>query len=227
MSEPVRVALIGATGLVGRAVIEQAVSRLDIALSALARRRPEWLAAAPVKAYVTDILQWADAMDEIRPQVLICAIGTTWRKAGADEGRFRQVDHGMVLALASAAQLRGARRMIVVSAVGASLKSRSFYLRIKGEVERDLAAMNFARLDILRPGLLRGERQGDKRLLERIAIAVSPITDLPLQGSLRRYRSIAAETVARAALNLTQASGEGLWVVHHDEIVAAAKGRIA
>lgn len=226
MSEPVRVALIGATGLVGRAIVEEAARHSGIALSAIARRRPDWLAAAPVKAYVTDILQWSDAMDEIRPEVLICAIGTTWRKAGEDEHRFRQVDHGLVLALAEAAKLRGATRMVSISAAGASLESSSFYLRVKGEVERDLAGVGFAGLDILRPGLLRGERRGDRRLLERIGIAVSPLTDLTLHGGLRRYRSIAAETVARAALNLAQAGGERVRVLHHDEIRAAAEGEV-
>ena len=40
----------------------------------------------------------------------------------------------------------------------ASAKAGNFYLRTKGETEDGLRALGFERLDILRPGLLTGER---------------------------------------------------------------------
>lgn len=216
MSDPARVALVGASGLVGREIVAEALRRNHVNLNVIVRHRPEWLAAAPVPVFVENPSRWNRVLQDIRPDVLICALGTTWRKAGRDEQAFRAVDHQLVVATAQAARKHGATRMVVVSAVGAAPASRSFYLRVKGEMERDLATLDFARLDILRPGLLRGTRQGDFRLTERVAAILSPLTDGVLLGSARRYRSISARTVAQAALTLSQASEEGVRVFYND-----------
>lgn len=223
MSDPARIALVGASGLVGREIVAEAVRRDHGNLNVIVRHRPEWLAAAPVPVFVDDPSRWNQALQDIRPDVLICALGTTWRKAGRDEQAFRAVDHRLVVATAQAAQKRGATRMVVVSAVGAAPASRSFYLRVKGEMERDLATLDFARLDILRPGLLHGTRQGDFRLTERVAAILSPLTDGVLLGSARRYRSISARTVAQAVLTLSHSSEEGVRVFHNDAIRQAAE----
>src|SRR3546814_19487416 len=125
----------------------------------------------------------------------------------------------LVLAAAQGARRGGTAHMIVVSSVGASAKSRNFYLRTKGEMEEGLRASGFTRLDILRPGLLTGARDGRSRLGEGIAIAAAPLTDALLHGSLRRSRAIQAASVPRGVLALAvrRASGhqgtqeEGLW----------------
>ncbi|WP_228243140.1 NAD(P)H-binding protein [Porphyrobacter sp. GA68] len=218
MSDLARVVLVGATGLVGRAIVAEAARRNHGNLHILVRRRPEWLAAAPVPVFVEDPSRWDRVMEDIRPDVVICTLGTTWRKAGRDEQAFRAVDHQLVVATAKAAQQHGATGMVVVSAVGAKPASRSFYLRVKGEMERDLATLGFARLDILRPGLLHGTRQADFRLMERVAAILSPVTDRVLLGGARRYRSISARTVAQAALTLSQATEEGVRVFHNYEM---------
>ena len=51
-------------------------------------------------------------------------------------------------------------------------------------------------LDLLRPGLLRGPRGGDRRRGERLAIALSPLTDLLLRGRYDRFAAIDAADVA-------------------------------
>jgi hypothetical protein len=55
------------------------------------------------------------------------------------------------------------RQLIAVSSVGAQPASKNFYLSVKGEVEDTLSRLRFGRLDILRPGLLRGRREGPLR----------------------------------------------------------------
>jgi uncharacterized protein YbjT (DUF2867 family) len=65
-------------------------------------------------------------------------------------------------------------------------------------MEAALEALGFERLDILRPGLLRGERGGERRLGERIGIALSPAVNLVLRGSLDRFAAIDADRVAAA-----------------------------
>jgi uncharacterized protein YbjT (DUF2867 family) len=140
----------------------------------------------------------------------VSALGTTMRAAGS-EAQFRAVDFDTVVAFAGAARRAGARHMVVVSSVGADPESRNFYLRTKGGMERALEALGFDRLDILQPGLLRGERGADRRLGERIGIAVSPIVNLILRGRLGRFAAIDADVVASAAAAALRETRPGLF----------------
>ena len=203
--------LIGATGMVGGAVSANAGA---LSLTVLVRREmddlPEdhALLVAPPEF-------WADIIAVERPAVLISCLGTTIRQAGS-QAAFRAVDHDLVLSAAKGARMAGTRHMILVSAVGASANSRNFYLKTKGETEDGLRALGFERLDILRPGLLMGDRAGPKRLGEGIAMVAAPITDALLHGSLRRYRSIPGETVARAIVALAGMTQPGVRIHEND-----------
>ena len=128
-----------------------------------------------------------------------------------------------MLDTAKVAKTLGIERCVAVSSVGADRHSKSFYLRVKGEVEVELTKVGFKRLDILRPGLLKGARSGDRRAGERLAIVASPLTDLLLQGGLRKYRSVSARRVAEAALALAMRKTQGRYVHDNDGIERAAR----
>jgi len=209
--------IVGATGLIGRAVIERFVSH---PVTVLARREVEGLAAQH-KQRVAPPQCWSDIIVAEKPAVLICCLGTTIRQAGS-QAAFRAVDHDLVLAAACGAKAGGTRRMISVSSVGAAAKSGNFYLRTKGEIEDDLRAIGFDRLDLIRPGLLRGERRGQQRLGEGLATIAAPLTDALLHGRFRRYRSIASDTVAAAIVRLSGQSGSGVHIHDNDDIRALA-----
>jgi len=59
------------------------------------------------------------------------------------QAAFRAVDFDANLAVARAALVAGARRCGLVSAMGADVKSRVFYNRVKGELEEALAQLPF------------------------------------------------------------------------------------
>lgn len=222
MSEPRRVVLVGATGLIGRTVIQKAVAQPGIRLFAIARREIALPAGARMELHIADPGNWGDLIGDIRPSALICALGTTWAKAGKDQAAFRAVDEQLVLDTAHAAKAHGVTNMVAISSAGADPLSRNFYLRVKGEVEGALKQIGFDRLDILRPGLLRGARDGDRRLGERIGIAAAPLTDLLMHGKYRAYRSVRAEDVARAALVLAARKANGRFVHDPDAIRRAS-----
>jgi uncharacterized protein YbjT (DUF2867 family) len=223
MSDVPRIVLVGATGLVGQAVIAEAVGREDLRLSAIARREVPLPAGARMEVFLAETDKWSEVIEALRPLALICALGTTWRKSGKDEAAFRAVDEDLVLAVAIAAKAHGVERFVAVSSAGADATSGNFYLRVKGEVERQLAAIRFARLDILRPGLLRGHRAGERRAAERAAIALSPVADMLLHGRWRTMRSIPAARVAEAALAFALRKAAGRFVHDNDAILRAAR----
>lgn len=206
--------LIGATGLVGAAVVAKASG---LSLVALARRAPEGAGNGSFR--IAPAEKWAEIVSAEAPAVLINCLGTTIKAAGS-EAAFRAVDHDLALAVAAAARAAGTAHMISISSVGASSASRNFYLRTKGNVEDALRALGLGRLDIIRPGLLMGERQGPPRPGEALAMRMSPLTDRLLHGPLRRYRSISADAVARAIIALagSGAGAGGTFIYEHDAV---------
>lgn len=223
MSDATRICLVGATGLIGGEVMQLCVGREDIRLSAVARREAPLPQGARMELFVADPANWGEVLEALKPKAVICALGTTWKKSGEDEAAFRAVDYDLVMATARAALANWVKRFVVVSSVGASIAAKPFYLRVKGEMERDLMKMQFERLDILRPGLLLGSRVGDRRPAERLGITLAPLINPFLQGKYRQYRGIGADVVAQAALALAISPARGRFVHDNDGIIRAAK----
>lgn len=156
-------------------------------------------------------------------EVAICALGTTIRAAGS-QAAFRAVDHDAVLAFARAAKAAGVSHFIVVTAVGADAGSAVFYSRVKGEVERDLTGIGFARLDIIQPGLIIGPR-AERRPVEAFFQAVTPLLNPLLVGDLARYGGIGADTVAGAIAVLADRVVPGRFVHQNRALAALADSR--
>lgn len=220
---PLRVALVGATGLIGRQVIEVASAGDEVRIVGIARREAPLPSGARMEMFVSEPGKWGEVMDAVRPRALICALGTTWKKAGRDEAAFRAVDRDLVLATAEAAKRAGVPNMVLVSAAGADAHAKSFYMRVKGEAEEALSRIGFKRLDILHPGLLRGERVEDLRFAERAALIAAPLIDPLLSGSWQRFRSIDARLVAEAALGLALRRAGGRFTHDNEAMRRAAR----
>ncbi|WP_428627851.1 NAD-dependent epimerase/dehydratase family protein [Sphingopyxis sp.] len=213
-----KVMLVGATGMVGDAVVNNSGSG---SMTILARRGPRDPYPQRHRSIVRPTEDWATIIAEDKPDILINCLGTTIRQAGS-QAAFRAVDHDLVLAVAAATKQAGAAQMISVSSVGASAQSRNFYLKTKGETEGVLRNLGFDRLDLIRPGLLLGDRPGPPRLGEGIATIAAPFTDALLRGSLRRYRSIQGGVVAAAIAALVGQGGSGVHIHENDAIRALA-----
>lgn len=183
---------------------------------------PAWTGITSVARRAHDAPARVDqrALDDVpEADVAFCALGTTIGKAGS-QAAFRAVDHDLVLTFAKAAKARGARAFHVVSALGADERSRVFYNRVKGEMERDVRALGFDGACAYRPSLLLGERV-ERRRGERAAIALAKLLRRALPA---RVRGIPAEVVARAMSDHAKTSPQG-WHVHlSDEIWRMADG---
>lgn len=223
MSDPQRIVLVGATGLVGRAVIEVAGRSELFSLIGLARQEAPIPQGARMEMVIAETGNWPEVIAALQPDVLINALGTTWKSAGKDEAVFRAVDEDLVLASARAALEAGASHLLSVSSVGADPVSKNFYLRVKGQVERQLREIGYKRLDILRPGLLKGARQGETRIGESFGKLASPLVDPLLGGNWRKYRSIQATSVAKGALELATRKAAGKFVHDNDGIWRAER----
>lgn len=212
-----KILLVGATGLIGGLLTRKLVEQGRDSTLHLLLRRPYRENVGKAKVHVQLQENWPATIARIKPDIAISCLGSTMKKAGS-KAEFAAVDRDLVGAVAAAAKAAGARQFIAISSTMADSSASSFYLKTKGEAEDLLRAQHFDRLDIIRPGLLRGERTSDNRLGESLAIAASPVLDLLLQGKFRRYRSILASDIAAAIVELMGESAPGTYVHENDAI---------
>ncbi len=136
----------------------------------------------------------------LRVDDVFIALGTTIKVAGSQQA-FRAVDFDAVLAVARAAKAVGASRLGVVSALGASVRSKVFYNRVKGEMEDALRQLGFATLIIARPSLLAGDRKAlaqPERTGEKVGLLAMSLVKAMIPAN---YRPIKAEQVAQALID--------------------------
>ncbi|APE29158.1 NAD-dependent epimerase/dehydratase family protein [Aurantiacibacter gangjinensis] len=213
-SDETRVLLVGATGLIGRAIIARSPDIPGVVLQGVSRREINFPEGTRMELVLAKSDQWPGIIEQLRPDAVISALGTTKRTAGSDEA-FRKVDHDLVLEVARAAKAAGTRNFVAISSVGADPYSKNTYLRVKGETEKDLKALKLPRLDIMRPGLLRGRRKNDLRPAEKVGQMLSPLADMMLQGDKSRYRSMKDTDLADACLAAATAKAGGQFVHEH------------
>jgi len=194
--------LAGATGLVGRYL--QQVLEED--------------------AFYDDriALQRSDYAELRLPPVthLFCCLGTTIRKAGSKQA-FRAVDFDLVLQFAQAGLDAGARRMMVVSSVGADARTSNFYLRVKGEMEEALNGLGFEALHIFRPSVLMGQR-AEVRGGEQWGIRFARAFEWALVGGAKKYRPMPAGVLASAMAAAGERGAPGRHIHHYQEILDLA-----
>ncbi|MEI7062213.1 NAD-dependent dehydratase [Dickeya chrysanthemi] len=205
--------LVGATGLVGHQVLLNALADKRITQVTAPVRR-ELPAHDKLLAPQVDFEHLPQDADWWRADAVICTLGTTIKAAGS-QAAFYRVDHDYPLAVARLAQEHGTPAYVLNSARGASVTSRFFYNRVKGEVERDLAGVGFSSLTLVRPGLIGGERH-DRRAGEWAAQQLLHVLHPVLPRALRINP---AENIADALLAAALNPVGGVQVIGSEHLV--------
>lgn len=201
------VLIAGATGLVGRHVLQLALADPRIAHVVAPTRR-----ALPAHPKLDNPQVDFDALPEHadwwRVDAVVCALGTTIRDAGS-RAAFRRVDVDYVIAVAECAHRAGARSFALNSSLGAHPGGGNVYLRTKGDAEALLRGLGYPSLTLVRPSMIGGERDHPRRLeafTVRILRAIAPLVP-------KRYRVVEATDIAAALLEAALAAAPGCTVV--------------
>ncbi|MDK2122744.1 NAD(P)H-binding protein [Parachitinimonas caeni] len=199
------VIVAGATGLVGREILAGLLADDTVAtVHSLGRRAP----AMQHPKLQAHSVEFADLPALPKADEVYLALGTTIKVAGSQPA-FRAVDFDANLAVARAAQVAGAKRVGLVSAMGADASSKVFYSRVKGELEDALSQMAFEGLVIARPSLLVGDREAlgqPVRPGETLGYRLGKALGFLIPAD---YKPIEAQAVAKALLQtVPTASGK-------------------
>lgn len=210
--------VFGSTGFIGSHVLRDLIASPDYSQVIAVVRKPLALSHPKLTVLIGD----REALPALAPQLVadevFIALGTT-RKHTPDEAEYYRIDHDYPVEAAAIARQNGARAVFVVTAVGADAGSRIFYVRTKGEVERDITALDFDHTHIFRPSMIMGGRTED-RPAERLWIAAFRILGPLLLGPANRYRGIEAADVARAMLRAARTGSDKVRIYHWPDMMA-------
>ena len=204
-----RALIAGSSGLIGGFLLAELLARPEFGTVCSLVRRPSGQAHSKLVELQADFARLDDLEIPDLDDAFV-ALGTTIRNAGSQEA-FRRVDFDAIVAVARRARAAGARRLVVVSSVGADANSSNFYLKVKGQTEEAVAGLGFPELHVLRPGILYGPRR-EKRPAEKLGYYIAQALAPFLIGPLAQYRPIHAQDVARAMVGCALAGSPGRQV---------------
>ncbi len=188
--------VIGATGLVGKALVRQLLDDARFEKIRIFVRRETGLKHPKLEQLVFDFGRSETWDKQLTGDVLFSALGTTLKQAGSKDKQWK-IDFTFNLNFAQKAKENGIENYVLVSSVGANPKSSIFYTKMKGEIDEAVSKIGFSNLVILRPASLTGQRQ-NRRIAEEISV---PILNVLTRFMMRNYRPISGETVAKAMIN--------------------------
>ena len=211
--------VLGATGVVGDAIVRQALQDPRVSSVTAIARRP--LPVTDVRLRTVLHADFADfrPLEPVlsRTDVVLCALGLSWYQAGG-ESNYRLITHDYVMACARVGAVANAAiRFCFVSGHGAAINGTQAWARIKGETEHDLQAVFGSRLNVFRPGYIHPSfgRQtpywGDT--------VMRPL--MPFRGVLTRWITDSRE-VARAVMHAATGGKVPSPATNRDIIAAAA-----
>jgi uncharacterized protein YbjT (DUF2867 family) len=216
-SDSPSVVLAGASGLIGRALLELLLAPGRSERVVVLARRP----LAPVRSDPRLSVRTGElaalAAEARGVRDVYIALGTTIKVAGS-QAAFRAVDFDLVVDIARAARDAGARRLAVVSALGANARSGIFYNRVKGEAEDALKTLGYDSLVIAQPSLLIGDRSALGQPTRSGELLAARFFGPVMPWIPAGVRPIEATTVARAMVAALEQATPGTRVLSSAEM---------
>ncbi|MFY0651536.1 MAG: NAD-dependent epimerase/dehydratase family protein [Cyclobacteriaceae bacterium] len=197
------VLIVGATGLVGRQVLDVILKNDYYEEILLIGRRSVGVKDNRIKELIIDFEKFEEYKDQISANDYYCCIGSTLKQAGSKDN-FKKIDFSYPLMLAQHAKEDPKfEQFLMVSSYGANANSALFYNEIKGITEDALQQVGLKRLLIFQPSLLLGYRK-DFRPFEEAAKLVSSVLSFFIIGTRMRFWAIKGSEVALAMFILAK-----------------------
>lgn len=204
--------VIGATGAVGQDLVKTLLYDDRYETVTTFTRRPLGFTHPKIQSFIVDFNLPDTWHHLVQGDVLFSALGTSLKQAGSKEAQYR-VDHDYQLSFARAARENGVPHMVLVSSVGADSSSRFFYMKLKGIIEKDVEALHFPGLTILRPPSL--VRKHAKRPAETVSVKLFQLASS--LGLCKAMAPVPTESVARKMADAGAHPSEGVKILSAQE----------
>jgi uncharacterized protein YbjT (DUF2867 family) len=242
IADDIRAFVGGATGYTGREVVRVLT---DLGAVVTAHVRPDspsldrWRDRFTQCGARVDSTPWDEAamtatLRRLRPTLVFALLGTTRARAkrearpGAPRDAYESVDYGLTALILAATRIAAPRsRFIYLSSLGAREDTRNSYLRVRGRLEREIAASGLAYL-IARPSFITGPDRDETRPVERLGAAVvdTAMMFAGVVGAIAardRYGSMTGAQLAEAMVALALEPGRKSGVADGVDFQAALR----
>lgn len=208
--------ILGATGLTGGLLLQNLLEDDRYEKIKLFSRKSVEIDHPKIEEHLVDLLKLKEEKDKFIADEVFCCIGTTKSKTPKKK-HYSSIDRGIPLAAAKLCKANNINTFLVISALGANSKSGVFYNRTKGKMEEEVLEENIPNTYILQPSLIIGERK-EKRSSEKIGKIMLNFLNPFFLGTLRKYKSISAESIADAMVKIANSPKLDLRRIPSDEI---------
>ena len=210
------ITLFGSTGLIGNEILKLLEKDDYFKNINVISRREVKLISKKSKLKLIDFSNYDDYLSAIESSdIVLAAIGTTQSKVNFNKKKYVDIDLGIVSKIAKACKEKKVKHFSFVSSAGADIKNKSFYLKLKGQIEEEVKSYKLNSSTVYRPSLLLGERS-ESRYGEQLAQFIIPLISFLMPSN---YKPIEAIKVAKAMVNESKKYSSGFKIFHYDQIL--------
>lgn len=213
--------VIGATGLIGRSLVFELLKSDAYDLVVVLARRDLVIKHPKFQQHLLDFDFLSDYSSYMQVDDVFCCMGSTQSKT-PNLDVYRKIDFIYPLQVATLAKNQGAKQFLLVSSLGANVKSSIFYSRLKGEIELAISELHYPTYRIFRPSLLLGSRN-ESRPLETLSQYLMRVLNVFFIGPAKKYKAIQGSLVAKAMIKAALFNEQGTFTHQNDKIFEIAE----
>ena len=212
----IKITLFGPTGLIGNEILKLLENDSDFENINVVSRRPVELKSKKSTLNIIDFKDFNSYLDVIDgSDVVLAAIGTTQSKVGFNKKKYREIDFDIISNAVKACKEKNVKHFSFVSSAGADINNKSFYLKLKGEIEKEVESKKLNSSTVYRPSLLLGSRK-ENRFGEKVAQILIPLISFLFPDN---YKPIKASDVAKAMVTESKKIETGFKIYHYRDIL--------
>jgi uncharacterized protein YbjT (DUF2867 family) len=212
----IKITLFGPTGLIGNEILNLLENDIDFENINVVSRRPVELKSKKSNLNIIDFKDFNSYLNVIDgSDVVLAAIGTTQSKVGFNKKKYREIDFDIISNAVKACKEKNVKHFSFVSSAGADMNNKSFYLKLKGEIEKEVESKQLNSSTVYRPSLLLGNRK-ENRFGEKVAQILIPLISFLFPDN---YKPIKAIDVAKAMVTESKKIERGFKIYHYRDIL--------
>ena len=212
----IKITLFGPTGLIGNEILKLLENDSDFENINVVSRRPVELKSKKSNLNIIDFKDFNSYLNVIDgSDVVLAAIGTTQSKVGFNKKKYREIDFEIISNTVKACKEKNIKHFSFVSSAGADINNKSFYLKLKGEIEKEVESQQLNSSTVYRPSLLLGNRK-ENRFGEKVAQILIPLISFLFPDN---YKPIKASDVAKAMVTESKKIEPGFKIYHYRDIL--------
>ncbi len=202
--------IIGASGLVGNSLLRQLLTNPHFSQVQILVRNSLGIEDPKLTEIIVDFKdEGAFSSALLENSVIFSCVGTTQKKVNGNWDLYKSIDFDITVNAARLGHTKHCSNFIFVSAIGADKNASNKYLKLKGQIEKNIELQHLPRVFALRPSLLIGPRS-EFRLGEKIAQWAMPAFNFLLPY---KYKTITADQVAAKMISLSHSTSMGFHIV--------------